>query len=229
MARTLPTNLTRFSCCRAIFDWIVSTSDSASRLLPTFSSLMQTSRPVAWSRQYVSPLPVSLLTIWKLPMKAFKPASSSTFELVSPINYVPSITVCRPVRTVPTRRDALRYELFPMFEKWLLDETATLQRIRIVCCGDYKAGKSDFLRRYTSDPSSQDNEDAGEAFVKLLVEPPLKVGVELYELPSSANLDHQSCYTSVNYDAVVYFFEASNQKLGEHLAVWLRHYFRDDA
>lgn len=115
-----------------------------------------------------------------------------------------------------------------MFEKWLEDETSNLKTIKITCNGDYKVGKSDFLRRYACDDSSTDNEDAGEVFVKILTEPPLKIGVELYELPSSANLDHQSCYTSIVCDAIVFFFETSNQKLGEHLASWLRHYFRDN-
>ena len=52
------------------------------------------------------------------------------------------------------------------------------------------------------------------------------MGVELYEFPSSANLDHQTCYTGATYDALVFFFETSSQKLREHLGLWLRHYFK---
>jgi hypothetical protein len=48
----------------------------------------------------------------------------------------------------------------------------------------------------------------------LTPQPNLRIGVELYEFPSSANLDYQTCYTDTNYDAIVFFFETSNQKLG---------------
>lgn len=29
-----------------------------------------------------------------------------------------------------------------MFDKWLDEQTATLQTVKITCCGDYKVGKS---------------------------------------------------------------------------------------
>lgn len=38
-----------------------------------------------------------------------------------------------------------------MINKWLCKELETMQTIRILCFGDYKIGKSSFLRKYSGD------------------------------------------------------------------------------
>jgi hypothetical protein len=51
------------------------------------------------------------------------------------------------------------------------------------------------------------NEDAGEVHTKIVKQfnPKRRVGVELLELPSSANLLYLDCYPH-NCDAIIFFF-----------------------
>jgi hypothetical protein len=51
-----------------------------------------------------------------------------------------------------------------------------------------------------------------------------RIGAEFYELPSTSNLEYNSCYMDNDFDGIVYFFEMTKSNICDELAQFLRAY-----